>query len=148
MITIRRANRNDAELLQKLSSQCKPLDVYTLYTYWVIVSYFQCFILEEDDMPIGFIASIETKDILLIWQIGILKDYRGVGYSYLLLDNLLSGTNKEVHITVDSKNIAILRAIKSFVRKKNYRLEVSDGVKISGSGTSENEVRYIIIKSN
>ena len=99
-------------------------------------------------MPIGFIASIETKDILLIWQIGILKDYRGVGYSYLLLDNLLSGTNKEVHITVDSKNIAILRAIKSFVRKNNYRLEVSDGVKISGSGTSENEVRYIIIKSN
>ena len=148
MITIRRADRNDAELLQKLSSQCKPLDVHTIYTYWVIVSYFKCFILEEDDMPIGFIASIETKDILLIWQIGILKDYRGVGYSYLLLDNLLSDTNKEVHITVDSKNIAILRAIKSCVRKNKYRLEVSDGVKISGSGTSENVVRYIIIKSN
>ena len=102
MITIRRADRNDAELLQKLSSQCKPLDVHTIYTYWVIVSYFKCFILEENDMPIGFIASIETKDILLIWQIGILKDYRGVGYSYLLLDNLLKHLSSNLLISFNS----------------------------------------------
>lgn len=85
---IRNCNSEDAITLRNLAKKCKPLDVHTHYTYWVICHLFgeSCFLLFDENKPIGYIASLIKDDVLFIWQIGILKEYRNKKYSRDLLN--------------------------------------------------------------
>lgn len=84
---IRKVTLSDVILLRELAKMCKPLDVHTPYTYWVMCNFFGdgCFILQDGSKPIGYIMTLTKENTLFIWQIGITEEYQGQNYSSNLL---------------------------------------------------------------
>ena len=147
-IRLRKINSKDAELLQKLAAECGTLDIHTIYTYWVMCNYFKGYILELDNIPVGYITSVENETHLLIWQIGVLKKYRGHGYSQLLIDALVADIeNKIIQVTIDKNNKESNGAFRKYASEHDYDFVAVDEVIINGIDTSEKEVRYNIIKN-
>lgn len=149
MICIRNVTKDDANLLQNLANSCKPLDVHTIYTYWVLCNYFNnsCYILEIDTKPVGFITSVQGSKIL-IWQIGILPEYRGNGYSLKLIDAVISNINdtEDIRVTIDKNNDASNGAFKKYASVNNYEIRAIDSLKLKGIDTEEDEIIYNIFK--
>lgn len=147
-IRLRKINSKDAELLQKLAAECGTLDIHTVYTYWVICNYFKGYILEIDNIPVGYITSVKNETHLLIWQIGVLKKYRGHGYSQLLIDALVSDVeDKIIQVTIDKSNKESNGAFRKYASEHDCDFIAVDEVIINGIDTSEKEVRYNIIKN-
>lgn len=149
MICIRNVTKNDANLLQNLANSCKPLDVHTIYTYWVLCNYFNnsCYILEIDTKPIGFITAVQSNK-MLIWQIGILSEYRGNGYSLKLIDAVISNINdtEDIRVTIDKNNDASNGAFKKYASVNNYEIRAVDSLKLKGIDIEEDEIIYNIFK--
>ena len=149
MICIRNVTKNDANLLQNLANSCKPLDVHTIYTYWVLCNYFNniCYILEIDTKPIVFITAVQSSKIL-IWQIGILPEYRGNGYSLKLIDAVISNINdtEDIRVTIDKNNDANNGAFKKYASVNNYEIRAVDSLKLKGIDIEEDEIIYNIFK--
>ena len=149
MICIRNVTKNDANLLQNLANSCKPLDVHTIYTYWVLCNYFNnsCYILEIDTKPIVFITAVQSSKIL-IWQIGILSEYRGNGYSLKLIDAVISNINdtEDIRVTIDKNNSESNGAFKKYASVNNYEIRAVDSLKLKGIDIEEDEIIYNIFK--
>lgn len=149
MICIRNVTKNDANLLQNLVNSCKPLDVHTIYTYWILCNYFNnsCYILEIDTKPVGFITSVQSSKIL-IWQIGILPEYRGNGYSLKLIDAVISNINdtEDIRVTIDKNNNESNGAFKKYASLNNYEIRAVDSLKLKGIDIEEDEIIYNIFK--
>ena len=64
----RHPDENDAPLIQELARKCPPLDVHTVYTYWVICKFFSesCIIAEDNGVPFAYITAVETDDTVFI----------------------------------------------------------------------------------
>ena len=134
-ITIRNVEKTDNALLRHLAKQCPALDLHTQYTYWVNTYYFNksSFILEDDGKPIGYIMALNTPDVIFIWQIGIIKEYRGKGLSYKLISAVMEyakSINKPIEVTIASNNKSSFNAFKSAALKQNLKMIKSDVVNI------------------
>jgi hypothetical protein len=86
-----------------------------------------------DDKEIGFITSIETKNSVFVWQIGILKEYRSNKYSQLLFDEVVKyakviGKNLQASIAEDNKRS--YAALCSACEANHLRLERSGKLSI------------------
>ena len=151
-LKLRSVKGSDANLLHHLALSCPPLDVHTNYTYWVVAEYFGegCYILEEDNESIGYIMTIQTKDEIFVWQIGILDEFRGQGYSSLLIEKVISNailTKRDVYVTIAKDNIVSFSAFSSVVKKSGLKMIPVDTVvlkDIDDSSFYENEIRYKI----
>ena len=152
-ITIRNVEKTDNALLRHLAKQCPALDLHTQYTYWVNTYYFNksSFILEDDGKPIGYIMTLNTPDVIFIWQIGIIKEYRGKGLSYKLISAVMEyakSINKPIEVTIASNNKNSFNAFKSAALKQNLKMIKSDVINIidlDDDTFSENEIKYIIL---
>lgn len=152
-ITIRNVEKTDNALLRHLAKQCPALDLHTQYTYWVNTYYFNksSFILEDDGKPIGYIMTLNTPDVIFIWQIGIIKEYRGKGLSYKLISAVMEyakSINKPIEVTIASSNKSSFNAFKSAALKQNLKMIKSDVINIidlDDDTFSENEIKYIIL---
>ncbi len=127
-IKIRNVCDGDSELLQKLASECPPLDVHTPYTYWVIARFFgkNSFIAEIDGKPLGYITSVENGEETLVWQIGIKKEVRGSGLAYLLIDKVIApaiAAGRKVYVSIDRSNAPSNGAFSSYCRKNGLILK-------------------------
>ena len=99
--------------------------------------------MQDGDRPIGFITYIENDKCALIWQIGIIKKYRGKGLSKLLIDAVISGIeNKDINVTIDEHNIPSNKAFKNYAKEHNYIMKGIGKVEVRGIDASENEVIY------
>lgn len=110
----------DAVLLHSLARKCPPLELHTPYTYWVLAALFGggCFIAELDSNPVGFITSVVARDRQLIWQIGVLPNYRRYGLSQLLIDAVVQSARvddrKGIEFSIAPENVASFSAFKTY----------------------------------
>lgn len=150
MISIRNVTTKDSELLRNICKQCPPLNVHTPYTYWVMCKYYSdsCFILLDDNKPIGYIISIETDTCLFFWQIAVLEEYRGKGYSQLLIDKIMIyaiSIYKDIEVTIDPNNIASNSAFSKYCIEHDWSFEKIDECKFTSDDNSlffEYEIVY------
>ena len=90
-IQIRKVDKNDAELLMKTSEQNKPLDVHTLYTYWVMCNYSTDYIYKifVGEHFAGYIMAVSNSDTILIWQVCIMNEYKKMGLGLMLIEKFI-----------------------------------------------------------
>lgn len=119
------ATEKDYLTFRETSKQCDYLGVHTPYSYWVVCNYFgdSCFIVKENDKVAGTILTVRNKDVLFVWQIGVLKEYRNKGYSQILYDAILDFARKngqsKIAMSIDPTNKASFNALTSFCRRNN-----------------------------
>ena len=125
---IRNACEADALLLRQLAQSCKPLDVHTPYTYWVITKFFSesSFVLECDGRAIGFITALHNHDSFFVWQIGILQEYHKQKLSYLLIDRVVSTAKEKgfssFMLSIDASNEKSNRAFTRYSANNGYTI--------------------------
>lgn len=152
-IAVRNITKEDGPILRKLASDCGPLDVHTPYTYWVVSSFFgeTGFVLEEEEKPIGYIMNLQKNDILFIWQIGILSEYRGNKFTRKLLDAVFKYARengiKEILVTIASENKTSYFSFEKYCQLNKMVFEKAKEVKITDlidEGFCECEIMYRI----
>ena len=151
-IYIRNANDKDAPLLRKLASLCPPLDIHTHYTYWFMCRFSDdnCFIAFERETPIGYITSVDTNQGVFIWQIGLILEKQGLGYSVLLIDKVVNhalSQNKRMIVTISRDNENSYQAFKKYCEKHSLSMTPCDELEITDIDDPdfcEKEVIYII----
>ena len=127
-MNIENLKENQYEQIKKMVEACSPLDVHTLYTYWVLARYFTdtSFVLYDNDEAIGFIIAITKDNVGFIWQIGVLPQYRKQDLSYLLIDKTIQAfKNKginDIELTIDTNNQISFAAFNSYCKKQNLKL--------------------------
>lgn len=150
----RHPDENDAPLIQELARKCPPLDVHTVYTYWVICKFFSesCIIAEDNGVPFAYITAVETDDTVFIWQICISEKYRGMKISALLIDfvlNYAEAKNKTVSVSIDKENTASNSAFQSYCSKNSYILRRTGSLSLKDLSDllfAENEEIYTFDK--
>lgn len=149
------ATEKDYLIFRETSKQCDYLGVHIPYSYWIACNYFgdSCFIVKEKDKVAGTILTVRNKDILFVWQIGVLKDYRNKGYSQILYDSVLDYARKngqsKIAMSIDPTNQASFNALTCFCRRNNLTFRETGYVdlKIPEENYSEYE-QLIEIKIN
>lgn len=132
MYSLRNVSAADAALLKHLTKKCYPLDVHTPYTYWVVANYhaISSYILQYDKKPIGFITALDTPNVVFIWQIGILEEFRRKGLSEMLISAVFDyakSVSKDLEVTIAADNDASKSAFASVCKKQNVKM-VEKGV--------------------
>ncbi len=128
-LNIKKIQESDAALLKHLAELCPPLDVHTPYTYWVVAKMFDeySFLLLNDDSPIGYIMCVRNTDCLLVWQIGILEEYRKKGLSRLLIERALHAidgkTIKQAYVSIAKNNENSFFAFEKCCARNAYAME-------------------------
>jgi len=136
-VSLRSVTAQDAVLLHSLARACPPLGVHTHYTYWVQAAFFgqECFVLELDGRPVGFITSVTAGDRQLIWQIGVLQEHRGRGYSRLLIDAVLRTAvmrgRTEVEFSIAPGNDASLAAFRGYAEKEHLEMVEAGSLRLT-----------------
>lgn len=129
-LRIRNISEDDYSLLRYLAEKCKPLDVHTLYTYWVLSKFFSgsSFLLFDNNTVIGYITSVETEKTVFIWQIGVLEEYRSLGYSRVLIaavSDYAINKKKNMAVSIAGDNERSFNAFKGFCNSHSYQFKES-----------------------
>jgi len=146
---IRKVNVEDAVLLRKLAHECKPLDVHTPYTYWVVCNFFGdgCFILQDNRKAVGYIMTLLKGDCLFIWQIGILEAYRGKKHSRALLMAAEQYAREKglekMLVSIAPENQNSYHAFHQYCKGRNILIERNGEVKIEDTLDDITEHEYI-----
>jgi len=147
---IKSCNSKDALLLRNLAKQCKPLDIHTHYTYWIICKFFgdSCFIISNENNPIGYIMTIVKNNILFIWQIGILKEYRGNHYSKILLDSVkqyaINNNYSKILVSISPNNKSSYYTFQNYCNHNNLTIiKLNDYVDINDKDENFVEFEYL-----
>lgn len=152
MYSLRNVTENDTAMLRSLAKRCPPLDLHTPYTYWAVAKYYpgSCFILEQDNQPVGFITALDTPSKVFVWQIGILENHRRNGLSKILIDAVFAyarGVYKRLEVTIAEENVASKAAFMSACVKAGAKMEALDRTMIHDMDDPtfyEEEIRYQI----
>ena len=150
--TLRSVQECDCTLLKRMARDCGTLDVHTAYTYWVVSRFFSStsFILCQGSKPVGYIMAIEIPDGVFIWQIGILKGYRGKGLSNLLISqvfNVAREKGRDVFLSIAEENIASNAAFRAFCCQKGFVMETCGEINLTDvydADFAEHEILYRI----
>ncbi len=152
MHRVRNITEKDVLLIRNIAKQCYPLDVHTHYTYWVVTKYYNdcSYIIESNGTPIGYIMAVDTPTILFIWQIGILKEYRGKHLSERLISMVVRHAkklNKDIEVSIAPDNKASYFSFKNYCEKYEIEFEEIGEVNIHDPHESdfhEYEILYRI----
>ena len=106
-----------------------------------------CFILYEDDNPIGYeVIKINNKKVNGGFTF-ILPEHRGKKYSYLLREsmfNLIKDEVDEFSTYIHNSNISSIESAKKIAKKLFLNLKISNTI-IMPDGTNKNMKKYTII---
>lgn len=129
---IRSMEPKDIAEVRKLIDFCKPLDLHTPFTYWILSEYFNntCLVLEDEDAIVGYTGGMKSSSmdgVFYLWQIGLMPDYRGKGYFSMLLDKIIEevkalGCNF-LEFSVLSDNYQSINAFSNYTKKKGLPME-------------------------
>lgn len=110
-----------------------------------------CFVAVDGGTPIGFITSVKNDSRVLLWQMGLLEDYRGRGLSELLIDTVVQWARSEnlttVETSVDPKNTSSLASFKSYSRKHSVlfaKIDTVDLIDLHDTSFCEFEELYLL----
>jgi L-2,4-diaminobutyric acid acetyltransferase len=158
---IRSCTPDDAQALYRVVHDLQPLTVHTAYTYWVLCKYAgnTCFVAERHGSPVGLaigLLSSTAPRTLLIWQIGVVGEFRGTGLSDALLDHMAAAGKslhaKRLEVSIARDNRASKRALLRLAGRLGVELEDIGMAKLPGASASgeDSEVLYRIalFKSN
>lgn len=153
-IFIKEVEEEDSPTIKHLAMNCPPLDVHTPYTYWVVSKLFgkHSFLAKDGEKAIGYIMCAKNNSALLIWQIGILKEYRKKGISKKLIKAVfdsIKDENIDVYVTIAEENKNSYYAFYNFSLENNYSFLKTDYIKINDIDNKEfveHEYMYKIIK--
>lgn len=134
-IFLKKVDENDFSIMKHLALKCPPLDVHTSYTYWVVSKLFgeYCFLAKDGEKPIGYIMCVKNDSVLLIWQIGILKEYRKKGISKLLIEAVfdnIKDKNIDIYVTISDTNKDSYYSFYNFCLANNYSFSKIDYISI------------------
>ncbi len=148
----------DSSVLRNTAIKCGTLDKHTPYTYWVVWNYFgdYCFVAKDNEKVVGFITCVNEGKKALIWQIGVLQEYRKRGISQLLIDALWEKLNDStehkplVEVTIADGNVASKSAFETFCRNKGLHLIQRDYVTVydENGNIEECEALYEIVRND
>lgn len=145
-IIIEKVTSFDDVILKDLASRCKPLDIHTQYTYWVMCNYCQeCSnIIKVNDEIAGFIMCVTNNDVIFIWQVGVLPEFRRKGLSQMLIEEVFESAkyqNKKIQFTVLEENKASYNSFKKLCDKHGKSLKM---IEVIYEGTDHEELKYEI----
>lgn len=149
-ITMRTVTGADAALLRCLAARCRPLDVHTPYTYWVVCHFFGdgCFLLEHEGAPVGYIMTVKTDECLFVWQIGLMEQFRGKGLSQQLIQAAAeyAGQRKlDLQVSIAAENAASYASFSSYCREHGLAMEPCGEIALTDlmdPDFKENEIHY------
>jgi ribosomal protein S18 acetylase RimI-like enzyme len=108
--------------------------------------------MRNEDAPIGFVTSVHNGSEMLIWQYGILKEYRQLGLSDQLIASVanfgISNGYKEAYISIDGNNEPSNAALSHFCKKRGLQLETAGTIQLLDHvdpSLAENEILFRII---
>lgn len=129
---IRPMKEKDIAQIRELVSFCKPLDLHTAFTYWILSEYFSntCLVLEDKASIVGYTAGLKSsakKGIFYLWQIGLMPEYRGKGFFDLLLDKVIGEIKKMgchfLEFSVLSDNYQSINAFSRYAKNKGLPIK-------------------------
>lgn len=135
---IRAPSYGDGALLWEITRQAGTLDLNSPYTYLMQCRNFQntCAVAEVYGRPAGFVTAHRQPnrlDVLFVWQVAVLPEFRGLGIARRLLDEILSrDANAGVRVveaTVSPSNAASRALFTAFAKAKGATLTVQTGFK-------------------
>jgi len=124
---IRSLESRDIAAVRELIDYCKPLDLHTPFTYWILSEYFNntCLVLEDEDIIVGYTGGMKSSSmegVFYLWQIGLMPDYRGKGYFSMLLDKIIEKVKSlncnYLEFSVLSDNYQSINAFSNYAKKK------------------------------
>ncbi|NLM44039.1 MAG: GNAT family N-acetyltransferase [Clostridiales bacterium] len=129
---IRSIKSQDIGEIRELIDYCKPLDLHTPFTYWILSEYFNntCLALEDKGFIVGYVGGMKSSSmdgVFYLWQIGLLPEYRGKGFFSILLDRIIEEI-KEIgchclEFSVLSDNYQSINAFTNYAKKKGLPIE-------------------------
>jgi L-2,4-diaminobutyric acid acetyltransferase len=129
---IRSLKPQDIGTVRELIDYCKPLDLHTPFTYWILSEYFNntCLVLEDDDIIVGYTGGMKSSSldgVFYLWQIGLMPDYRGKGYFSMLLDSIVEEVKRlgchSLEFSVLSDNYQSINAFSNYAKKKGLPMK-------------------------
>ena len=146
---IRKVNSQNCIMLRNLAKRCKPLDVHTPYTYWVVCYLFGdgCFLLLDKNEPVGYILTVIKEDSLFIWQIGILENFREKKFSGILLNAVTQYAQekkcKKMLVSISPENENSYHAFHQFCKHNNFLISHCGDVNLIDSFENFSEFEHI-----
>ncbi|MEQ9557501.1 MAG: diaminobutyrate acetyltransferase [Rhodospirillales bacterium] len=135
-VGIRAPSLGEGALMWELARDAGGLDLNSPYAYMVAGRHFQstCAIAEVYGKPAGFVMAhrIPSRpDVLFIWQVAVVPDFRGLGIAKRMFDNLLAREAnagvRTMEATVTSSNKASAALFAAFAKSRNAELDVRTG---------------------
>lgn len=139
---IRPMKEKDIAQIRELVNFCKPLDLHTAFTYWILAKYFSntCLVLEDRDTIAGYTGGMKSsakKEVFYLWQIGLLPKYRGTGCFGLLLGKVMEAAKEAgcnvLQFSVLPDNYQSIAAFSSYAKNKGIPLIKKDSLKFYDS---------------
>lgn len=129
---IRAMEARDISDIRELIDICKPLDLHTPFTYWILSEYFSntCLVLEDHNDIVGYAGGVKSSSmegVFYLWQIGLLPEYRGKGCFAMLLDSIIyevrSLSCHALEFSVLSDNYQSINAFSKYAKIKGLPIE-------------------------
>lgn len=131
---VRAPSFDDGALMWEMTRAAGTLDLNSPYAYMLKCRDFPhtCAIAEVYGRPAGFVVGHRVParpDVLFIWQIAVLPDFRGLGIAGRMLDDLLARDAnagvRTLEATVTPSNAASAALFGSFAKSRGAGLTVS-----------------------
>ncbi len=130
-VGIRAPSHDEGAVIWEMVREAGILDLNSPYAYLMQCRNFRstCAIAEVYGRPAGFVLAHrlpDSPDVLFVWQIGVLPDYRGQGIAKRLLDDLLERAANvgvrtiETTVTLSNRQSAALFA--AFAKSRGAKL--------------------------
>ena len=130
-MNIRKLKISDGRNIYKLAESCPPLDVNSIYCYYLVSAHFAdtSAIAEEGGDPIGFVSAYRppaTPEALFVWQVAVSPDHRGKGVAGRLLEHIVARPDcagiERLEVTVGPSNAASEAVFKAFAHRRGLAL--------------------------
>ncbi|HKJ76586.1 MAG TPA: diaminobutyrate acetyltransferase [Gammaproteobacteria bacterium] len=152
---LRRPNPGDGKAVYELIQANPPLDVNTVYLYYLLCRHFAdtCAVAEVDGQVLGFLSAYRIPNAperLFIWQAAVDPALRGHGMAGRLLEEVVGRPEvadvRYLDVTVSPSNTASRRVFEKFAQKRGagWHEEVFLNVEDFGSQVHEEELLFRI----
>lgn len=133
-VGVRAPSCDDGARIWEMARDAGTLDLNSPYAYMLMCRDFPhtCAIAEVYGRPAGFVIAHRVParpDVLFIWQIAVLPDFRGLGIAGRMLDDLLARDAnagvRTLEATVTPSNAASGALFRSFAKSRGAALAMS-----------------------
>jgi len=135
-VAVRAVMEDEGALLWELARDAGGVDLNSPYAYMMLGRNFNttCAVVEVFGLPAGFIAAHRLPkhpDVLFVWQVAVLPEFRGMGIAKRLLEGLVElpgciGVRK-MEATVTPSNSASEALFTAFAKARGADISIHDG---------------------